>query len=238
MASPVKGSIRRLAENSTAVLADAAFKVGKPVRVFPSGMIPLDRNDIMAGPAVTVSCRNDLVAVLEGLMRAQAGDVLLIDNQGFLGAGCIGDVVVTEAVRKGLAGIAVFGCIRDSRRIARLRLPVFSLGVIPVGPLKLGGKEQKPGAVNVPANLNGTSIAPGDVVVGDADGLIALEAQDLEPIIEKAEEIEHQEQALMDQINGGSALDELFALKEYLEKRKADPELSFGAHLTQQGRTI
>lgn len=234
----MKKQLEELKLHPTAVIADAVFKKGGTVRGLPAGMRPLAANSRTAGPAVTVLCRNDLVAILEGLMRAEAGDVLLIDNGGFPGAGCIGDVVVSEAVRKGLAGIVVNGSIRDSVQISGMGLPVFHRGFFPVGPLKLPGSGNSHGQVNVTLDIDGLKIEPGDIVVGDADGVVVIEAAGLDKVIRKADEIERQEEALMEKIKGGRSLAVLFELEDYLKKRESDPEYPFNRHLSERKETI
>jgi 4-hydroxy-4-methyl-2-oxoglutarate aldolase len=237
-AAPMDCIFEELASHPAAVVADAVYKTGGAVRCLPSGMRPLDRDSRAAGPVTTVRCDNDLIAVLEGLMRARPGDVLLVDNRGFTGAGCIGDVVVAEAQRKRLAGIVVHGCIRDSRAVAGMGVPVFHMGLFPVGPLKLPGERRGRGEVNVPLDIDGMHIAPGDVLVGDADGVIIIQPRGLEAVVRKAVEIERQERELIESIARGADLAELFALEDYLSRRDADPGYTFDRHLAERRRTI
>jgi 4-hydroxy-4-methyl-2-oxoglutarate aldolase len=232
-----KSIFEELLRHPTAVIADAVYKTGGTVRCLPPGMRPLTVESRMAGPVTTVRCANDLVSVLEGLMRAGEGEILLIGNEGFPGAGCIGDVVVSEAVRKRLAGIVVHGSIRDSREIAEMGLPVFFLGLFPVGPLKLPGETRR-GEVNVPLDIGGIEVSPGDVAVGDADGVIVIARRGLEGVIRKAEEIEEQEKKLMAEVSDGRSLSDLFALEEYLSKRETEPGYAFSRHLAGLKRTI
>ena len=171
-------------------------------------------------------------------MRAESGDVLLIDNNGFSGAGCIGDVIVSEAVRKKISGIVVYGFIRDSQQISTMEISVFCTGKCSVGPLKLPGQQSKNGLVNVVLEIEGTSIKPGDILIGDVDGVIVVETDRLDEIISKAEEIEHKEETLMKRIDSGESLTDIFRVKKFLEKREGDPEYSFNSHLAEQNETI
>ena len=227
-----------LCQYPIAAIADAAFRMGAAVRLLPANLFPLKPDSRLAGPVTTVRCNNDLVAVLEGLMRAATGDVLLIDNNGFPGAGCIGDVIVSEAVRKGLAGIVVYGSIRDSRQIAAMGLPVFCTGKCSVGPLKLPGEPPSPGLVGMTLDIAGTPVAQKDILVGDADGVIVLETDRLGELIDMAKEIEQKEGDLMKRIAAGQCLTDIFELEKYLEKRKETPDYPFNRHLAAQDEII
>ncbi len=230
--------IKILGEHPTAVIADAAFKIGATVRLLPSNLYSLKPDARLIGKVTTVKCNNDLVSILEGLMRAESGDVLLIDNNGFSGAGCIGDVIVSEAVRKKISGIVVYGSIRDSQQISTMEISVFCTGKCSVGPLKLPGQQSKNGLVNVVLEIEGTSIKPGDILIGDVDGVIVVETDRLDEIISKAEEIEHKEETLMKRIESGESLTDIFGVKKFLEKREGDPEYLFNSHLAEQNETI
>lgn len=234
----MKNDYEILRRYPAATIADAAFQSGVSVRALPSVLRPLNSVSRIVGPATTVRCNNDLVAVLEGLMRAEKGDILLIDNDGFTGAGCVGDVIVSEAVRKELSGFVVYGSIRDSRQIAAMELPMFCAGLCPVGPLKLPDEEQRIGRVEITLDIEGVLVDPGDIIVGDADGVIVLEPRDLQGIISKAEEIERKEQDLTRRIEAGSSLTDIFGIEAYLEKRKTDSGYSFNRHLAEQRETI
>lgn len=121
---------------STALLADAAFRAGIEPGIAPPGLASLTSATKLAGPTATVNAENDLVTILAALHKAVAGELLLVTNKT-LQAGLIGDLIALEAHRKGLAGIVVDGLVRDLPELEAIGLPVFSRGVIPVGPLKL-----------------------------------------------------------------------------------------------------
>ncbi|SNT48654.1 RraA family protein [Rhodococcoides kyotonense] len=124
----------------------------------------------MIGPALTVRTRpGDNLLVHKALSMIEPGDVLVIDAGGDLTNAIIGEIMVTAAVAKGLAGLVVYGAVRDAAALRAGSLPVFARGVTHRGPYKDG-----PGEVNVPINLGGMIIEPGDLVLGDADGVVSV----------------------------------------------------------------
>ena len=127
------------ARYNTPLIADAAFRAGVEVGLPSPGLGPIDPASKLAGPAVTVEADGDLVAILEAVHIGRAGDVILISNRG-PDAAVIGDLIGTEAIRKGLAGFVVDGLVRDSTELIAMGLPVVCRGTFPRGPLKLPGR--------------------------------------------------------------------------------------------------
>ena len=125
----------------------------------------------MAGPALTVRTRpGDNLMVHKALDLAEAGDVLVVDAGGDLTNAIIGEIMSTlcEAARR-LAGIVINGAIRDADAIRAADFPVFAAGVTHRGPYKDG-----PGEINVPIAIDGMVIEPGDLVLGDGDGVLCV----------------------------------------------------------------
>ncbi|MGJ7515172.1 RraA family protein [Pseudomonas baetica] len=134
----------------------------------------------MCGPAFTLRVRpGDNLMVHKALMMVQPGDVLVIDGGGDVSQAVIGGLVRTTALRVKLGGIVIDGAVRDLEELAEGVLPVFAIGHTHRGPSKDG-----PGEINVPIACAGLCVLPGDLVLGDADGVIAipfLEAEELLP---------------------------------------------------------
>ena len=106
-----------------------------------------------------------------GIKVAQEGDILVINAHGNLSNGVFGDLLCNTAVRKKLGGIILDGAIRDSAELMASGLPIYARGINPMG----GGKEG-PGQVNLPTSCGGVVVNPGDIVIGDADGIIVIPA--------------------------------------------------------------
>jgi len=219
-------------------VADAAYRVGAHVGVPASGILPLEPDTKIAGPAATVESNNDLVASLVALHRAEEGSVLVIGNAVNGPAGLTGDIIATEASRRGLEGIVVDGCVRDVAEIRKIGLAVFSRGRIPVGPLKLSEDQKGIGIPGATLQFGEASITPGQWIVGDDDGLIVLNEIDLPAIHEQALKSMNSEEALVEQINDGAPLGDIFGIEEFFEKRKSDPNLNFNDHVSSRGKAI
>ncbi len=214
----------------TAVLADAAFRVGLGVLAGPAGLSPLAPAKI-AGPVRSVRARNDLVSILAAVDRAGPGEVVVIAGDG-AEAGLIGDLVAAEAKRKALAGFVVDGCVRDGDDIVAMGVPVFCRGRVPVGPLKLDPGLRGIGEVDVPVQIGDVTVRPGSWAFGDGDGVIFLEAAGLAQIFTEAGRALDREAALREALASGRSLGDLLQLSAFLEDRERDPAADFTRHLT------
>ena len=131
---------------------------------------PMHQGGPMAGPAFTVKTRpGDNLMVHKALDIAEPGDVLVVDAGGDLTNAIIGEIMSGHARQRGLAGIVINGAIRDADSIRAGVFPVFAAGVTHRGPYKDG-----PGEINVPVAIDGMVVEPGDLVLGDGDGLLCI----------------------------------------------------------------
>ena len=234
MTGPAADYLERLA---TPLVADAAHRIGSSLGAIGSGIRPLDPGSKIAGPAATVEANNDLVSILAAVHRAESGDVVVVANHT-LQVGLMGDLIGTEAVRKGLAGFIVGGHVRDARELVGMGLPVFSLGTFPVGPLKVPAADRGIGVLGATVEIGGVSIAPGSWVFGDDDGVVVIGAVDLDGVLAAANDAAVKEDALASEIRAGVALGDLFDLDAFLAARIDDPTVSFAEHLERLGRAI
>ncbi|MDH0745181.1 RraA family protein [Pseudomonas sp. GD03842] len=128
----------------------------------------------LCGPAFTVRVRpGDNLMIHKALMMVKPGDVLVIDGGGDLSQAVIGGLVRTTALRVGLGGMVIDGAVRDLEELAEGIVPIFAAGHTHRGPSKEG-----PGEINVPVACAGLAVLPGDLMLGDADGVIAIRADD------------------------------------------------------------
>lgn len=161
---------------------------------------PMHRDGVLAGPAITVKCRpGDNLMLHYALDIAQPGDVIVVDAGGDLTNAMIGEMMTAYAVKKQVAGIVIYGAVRDSRSIRESDLPVFALGVTHRGPYKDG-----PGEVNTTIALNGMVVEPGDLMLGDDDGLVCVPFADVEDVYGKAKSKYDAEQAQLQAIAEGT----------------------------------
>lgn len=174
----------------------------RPLR--PAGMQPR-----LFGQAVTVRCDTpDFGAVLQALDVIQRGQVLVIDAGGYREAAMIGDILSGHLRAKGVAGVICDGAVRDVGTLGGWDdFPVFSRWINPRGPT---GAER--GSVNLPVVIGGCHIAPGDLVIGDDDGLVALSVQNAKAFIAGAEAKLAMENRWIEALASGKSAVEVFGL--------------------------
>lgn len=137
-------------------------------------------------------------------------DVLVVDGRGELGAATLGDILATRIAVRGAAGIVTDGCLRDSPGFAEIDLPVYfraphaSLSSIAHHPLEM----------NVPIGCGGVLVLPGDVIVGDAEGVVVVPAQLAEEVAHDALEQELVEEFAMERVRAGASIRDLYPLVE------------------------
>ncbi len=143
---------------------------------------PLYEGNRLAGPALTVRTRpGDNLMTHKALDLAEPGDVIVVDAGGDLTNSIIGELMVAYMVHRRLGGIVINGAIRDSETIRKGQFPVYAAGVTHRGPYKDG-----PGEINVSVSLDGMVIEPGDLMVGDADGLLCIPYDLVETVYREA----------------------------------------------------
>ena len=136
----------------------------------------------MAGTAVTARSRGgDNLTYLRALEFCRPGDVLVIDAGGDLNNAVVGGILSFYAAHIGVVGVVIDGAIRDVAEVRAREFPVYARGVTHRGPYKDG-----PGEINVPVSVGGMVVNPGDIVVGDQDGLMAFAPDEAALLIEKA----------------------------------------------------
>ena len=167
------------------------------------GLDPMHRGDHMVGVALTVRvCPGDNLMVHKAIDIAQPGDVIVVDAGGDLSQAIIGEIMSSLAARRGCAGMVIDGAIRDSGALAKSKFPVYARGVTHRGPYKNG-----PGEINVPVSIGGMVVNPGDIIVGDEDGMIAV-GQDIAAIVLAAAKAKAKdEDAMLKNIKKGAKID-------------------------------
>jgi RraA family protein len=143
---------------------------------------PMHGGGVLAGPAFTVRTRpGDNLMVHKAIDIAEPGDVIVVDAGGDLTNAIIGEIMVSHAKSRGIAGIVIDGAIRDSGALRAGNFPVYAAGVTHRGPYKDG-----PGEINVAIALDGMVIEPGDLILGDDDGLLCVPLEQAETVLKAA----------------------------------------------------
>jgi 4-hydroxy-4-methyl-2-oxoglutarate aldolase len=172
----------------------------------------LDPRRRLIGPALTVDMRpSDNLMIHYALTKARRGDVLVVDVKGFVDAGPWGDILTLAAQEIGIAGLVINGAVRDADSIIELGFPVFCRGLC----IK-GTNKNQPGRVNVPVMIGGVDIHPGDIVVGDRDGLVAR--NEVAEVIRASEERERKEATMRERLKQGATMVELLGLQDTLNR--------------------
>lgn len=155
---------------------------------------------VLAGPAYTVKTRpGDNLFVHKAIDLAHPGDIIVVDAGGQLDNAIVGEMMLTHAETRGLGGVVIYGAIRDSGHVSNHTFPVFACGVTLRGPFQSG-----PGHVNMPISIGGMVVEPGDLIIGDADGLICIPYDDVDTIYPDAYKRFEGENAQRDRVLNGT----------------------------------
>lgn len=164
-------------------------------------LLSAPREEIMVGVALTVKARpGDNLMIHKALNMAGPGDVVVVSNEGDRSQSLVGEIMVTYAKSKGIAGLIFDGPIRDIGAISEMDIPVYATSTTPGGPFKEG-----PGEVNVPIACGGVSIEPGDIVLGDQDGVIIIPKKDAAAVLEAARKFKASDSAKLLAAQNGTA---------------------------------
>ncbi|MEN3265212.1 RraA family protein [Pseudonocardia sp.] len=205
MVSTEIGLSTRLGALSTSAVSDALDRLGIAGQAL--GIAPLDRSFRLVGRAWTLRygpVGQDRGTVGDYIDDLGPGDVVVLDNQGRLDATVWGDILTTVAHRRGVAGTVIDGVCRDVDRSLSLGYPVFSRGSW----MRTGKDRVRVEATQVPVSIGGIRVEPGDLLLGDGDGLVAVPAVRAEEILAAAENIERAEDAIRAAIEAGTSLRE------------------------------
>ncbi|MDB5657981.1 MAG: methyltransferase [Cypionkella sp.] len=164
------------------------------------GLTPFYTGLRMVGPALTVQTRaGDNLAIHQALEIAQPGDIIVVDGGGDTSRALVGEIMKAIAESRGVAGFVIDGAIRDVDAFRQSDFPCFARGSIHRGPYKDG-----PGKFGTPVSIGSTLITPGDIAVGDADGVVAFSPLIATELLSAATERLAQEAVIMELISNGN----------------------------------
>ena len=164
-----------------------------------SRLRPMHKSGQMAGPALTVKSRpGDNLMLHKAIDMAEPGDIIVCDAGGDLTNSLMGELMLAHAIKRGVGGFILDGAVRDVEAFLDVNLPVFAAGVSHRGPYKDG-----PGEINVSVAIDGMVIEPGDLVIGDWDGVLSIPLDDVESILKKTNEKQAAEAVDMAKIEAG-----------------------------------
>jgi regulator of RNase E activity RraA len=195
---PPAAAVTALARFATTQIADC----GGPVGVVGPGLGRIAGGAEFCGPAVTLWTRpGDILFVLKVPDVTRPGDVVAVDGGGRADAAVLGDIVSGALARRGVVGVVVDGAVRDVEGIDEVGLPTFARGTHPAT-----GSNEGPGAINVPVQVGGVVVRPGDVVRGDASGVVVVPREHLDTVIALTRTVEQREAAWRQAVADGVSL--------------------------------
>jgi regulator of RNase E activity RraA len=164
---------------------------------------PYHGEGVLSGPAFTVKTRpGDNLMVHKALDIASPGDVVVVDAGGDLTNSIVGEIMISYAMSRGLAGLVINGSIRDSDAVRKLKFPVYAAGVTHRGPLKSG-----PGEIGRSIAFDGMVIEPGDLIIGDGDGVLCIPFDEVEEIYQAATAKKKAEDEILADLKAGGSID-------------------------------
>lgn len=207
---PTEDQLAALCALGSATIYEAQGAFG----ALDSGIKPLDLGSRLAAPAFTVDMRPaDNLMFHYALLKAQRGDVLVVDVKAFVEAGPWGDVLTAMAQKIGIAGLVINGAVRDSQAIVDAGFPVWCRGLSIKGTAK-----NQPGHINVPVTIGDVVIHPGDIVVADRDGVAIVPSERFDMTLAAAIDREQKESGMRDAIAQGATTAELLNLTSTLRR--------------------
>ncbi len=165
-----------------------------------SSIHPIHTHGTLVGSAFTVKTRpGDNLLVHKAIDMAEPGDVIVVDAGGDVTNAIMGEIMVRIAQKNGIAGFVINGAIRDSKEIREMNYPLYAKAVSHRGPYKDG-----PGEINVPIQLAGVVVNPGDIVVADMDGIVIVPLEEATEIKERVYGTMEMEKKMMVDIEEGT----------------------------------
>lgn len=207
---PDAALVARAAQFGIADLHEGLGAVAGRMCLMSPAMVPIAPGQKVCGPAVTAwNYPGDNLAIHAALYTAQAGDVLVLTNGGGHQGALWGDIACSFAKKQGLVGTVVHGATRDVDAIRALGYPVWSTAISVEHPEKRG-----PASVNVPIVVDGVLVEPGDVIVGDSDGVLVIPRALLPMAVENAEARAAKEVKFRRRIEEGGVLFDILGMRK------------------------
>ena len=209
--------VTALSKFGTATIHEAQGRLGD----IHSSIKPVVRSMKLCGPAFTVeSSPRDNIMLQLAIHYAQAGDVIVVSAGAFAEAGSFGGVLGSACMAKGIAGVVTDAGVRDTAELIEMGLPVFSLGIAIRGTVK-----ETLGQINKDIVVGGQIIRPGDVICGDADGLVMVRREDAAEVAVKSAARDQAELELIEQYKAGRTVIDLCNLEDVLKAKGLTTDL-------------
>lgn len=203
--------VAALAKFGTATIHEAQGRLG----ALSSKLKPIDRSMSLCGPAFTVVCHpRDNIMLQMAIAFAKPGDVIVVSAGEYEEAGSFGDVLGNACLAKGIAGLVTDTGVRDTAQLAALGFPVFSRSICIKGTVK-----ESAGAFNEPIVIGGEIVRPGDVIRGDADGLVVVRKEDAARAALLSQQREDDEAGYIAAYKAGASVIDICNLRAFMERK-------------------
>ncbi|HHV64256.1 MAG TPA: 4-carboxy-4-hydroxy-2-oxoadipate aldolase/oxaloacetate decarboxylase [Peptococcaceae bacterium] len=199
---------------STGNICDCNGKVGN----MDPAIKPIDPKCKLVGRAVTVQCNpRDNLIMHKAIYEAKPGDVIVYSIGGYVGAGPFGDIMACACQERGIAGVVIDGACRDAEDMQEMGFPVFCRALNPGGTLK-----ESIGTINKPIVCGGIVVNPGDIIVGDRDGVVVVPAEKAYEVLEKTKALAAKEMEIKELLKAGKTTLEIYGFDKILEQKGYD----------------
>lgn len=203
--------VNQYKELSSATVHEASGGKG----ALSSRIKPISPEMKVCGPAVTVKVRPcDNLILHKAIYVAQKGDVVVADAEGYIEAGAWGEIMAVAAHQRGIGGFIFNGAVRDSQAMSDLGFPVFACGLCIKGTEKVSL-----GWINHPLNLDNITIHPGDLILGDRDGLVVVKREEAEEVLQKSLAREEKEGGIKERLRRGESTLDIYGFTDILKAR-------------------
>jgi len=168
----------------------------------------------LLGPALTVrTFPADNLMIHKAVTLAKPGDVIVVNAGGYKDTAVFGDLLGYSCKVHGIAGMVIDGSTRDAEGLQAVGFPVFARGVLPMGPFK-----DSPGSINVPISCGGLAVRPGDIILGDADGVIVIPQEEAADVLAKSQAAVAKEQQIRQRLKQGEYIYDMLKLGDILKE--------------------
>lgn len=203
--------VKRFSRHGSATVHEAMGRFGAMNRAIK----PLARGMKVCGPAFTVKAQaGDNVMILRAIRDARPGDVIVVDCGRCPESGPFGELTATECQTKGLGGFVTTGSVRDSAEIIAMGFPVFSSGISIVGTVK-----ESLGLINHPISAGDVIVNPGDIILGDDDGIVVIPLAQARDILEKSDARVAKESGTLEKIRAGGSIFDIYGYEAILRRQ-------------------
>ena len=181
---------------------------------------PLDRMMRVCGRALTVRCPSgDNLMLIKAVQMAKANDVIVADMGPIINNGPFGEVLAVECMTREAAGLVISCSVRDSAALIGKQFPVFSAGISVFGTAKASK-----GLINHPVVVGSILVNPGDIVLGDSDGVVVIPFAEAEATFEKADARKTKESVVMKRLSEGESLFDIYDYRQVFEQLNVTEE--------------